>query len=425
MKILRYSSRGPSVQLLQLALCRAGYGPLERDGVFGARTREALQRFQRSHGLSADGVAGERTHASLMPWYTGFLRRRLRPGDSFYSLASQYGVDVAAIELANPGLEPERLAAGSFVTVPLPFDVVPTDIDYTSALCAFCVRGLSARYPFIGAGHSGRSVMGRPLWRMTFGYGQRRVLYAGAFHANEWITSPLLLKYTEELAAAFARGGAVFGRSAAELLENTTFCVVPMVDPDGVDLVTGELDSGPRYARALEIFAAKPDLPFPSGWKANIAGTDLNLQFPALWEQAREIKAAAGVTGPAPADYVGPSPLSAPESRAMYDLARSFSPALVLAYHTQGEVIYWRFGRLEPEGSAELAAAFAAVSGYAPAEVPLSASFAGYKDWFIQDYMRPGFTIEAGRGKNPLPISDFDAIYAANRGILTLAAAGV
>ena len=108
----------------------------------------------------------------------------------------------------------------------------------------------------------------------------------------------------------------------------------------------------------------------------------------------------------------------------MYDLTRAFSPALVLAYHTQGGVVYWRFGELEPPGSAELVSLFSAVSGYAPADVPLSAGFAGYRDWFIQDFARPGFTVEAGRGKKPLPISDFDAIYAANRGILTLAAAG-
>lgn len=412
------------MQLLQLALDRAGFGPLARDGVFGRETREALLRFQGSAGLSADGVAGRETHAALSPWYTGFLRRRLRPGDSFFSLARQYGADVSAIELANPGLRPENLPVGAAVTVPLPFDVVPTDVAYSSALCALCVRGLCARYPFISSGYRGRSVMGRPLWNLSLGGGERRVLCSAAWHANEWITTPLLLKFAEELAAAFARGGTLFGRSAAGLLEGAAICLVPMVDPDGVDLVTGELDSGPRYARALEISAARPDLPFPSGWKANIAGTDLNLQFPAGWERAREIKLAAGVSSPAPADYVGASPLSAPESRAMYDLTRAFSPALVLAYHTQGGVVYWRFGELEPPGSAELVSLFSAVSGYAPADVPLSAGFAGYRDWFIQDFARPGFTVEAGRGKNPLPISDFDAIYAANRGILTLAAAG-
>ena len=44
----------------------------------------------------------------------------------------------------------------------------------------------------------------------------------------------------------------------------------------------------------------------------------------------------------------------------------------------------------------------------------------GYKDWFIMNYRRPGFTIEAGLGNNPLPISGFDEIYRDNIGILVL-----
>jgi len=183
---------------------------------------------------------------------------------------------------------------------------------------------------------------------------------------------------------------------------------------------TGELQSGERFLSARAIAGRWPGIPFPAGWKANIVGTDLNLQYPAEWETARAIKYAAGYTAPAPMNFVGPAPLSAPESRAMADFTRSFDPALVQAWHTQGEVIYWRFSDYEVPGARDIAGTFAAVSGYAAAETPYAASFAGYKDFFIQDYRRPGFTIEAGRGVNPLPIGDFDAIYGAVRGILTL-----
>ena len=61
-------------------------------------------------------------------------------------------------------------------------------------------------------------------------------------------------------------------------------------------------------------------------------------------------------------------------------------------------------------------------AGYSIEEVPYNSSFAGYKDWFIQDYNRPGFTIEAGLGENPLLISQFDEIYRDNLGILILGA---
>ena len=418
MRILRKGSRGPAVQLLQLALERAGFGPLDTDGVFGPATEAALRRFQAANALSPDGVAGSRTHAALRPWYTGYRLHTLRPGDSFWNLGQRYGCGEAAIALANPGLPPERLPVGMELVVPLPFPVVPTSIDYCAELVGFCVQGLAARYPFLRSGQFGRSVLGCPLWSLTLGQGARRALYSAAHHANEWITAPLLLCFVEELAAAFAVGGTVAGLDAAALLAESTLCLVPAVNPDGMDLVTRELHSGESYERARQIAAAYPRFPFPDGWKANLRGVDLNLQYPAGWEQARAIKFAQGVVSPAPADYVGPAPLSAPEALALAELTRRFDPVLVQAWHSQGELIYWRFLDYAPPGAEALGERFAAVSGYALAETPYVSGFAGYKDWFLQDFDRPGYTIEVGRGVNPLPIAEFDGIYRRVRGIL-------
>lgn len=96
---------------------------------------------------------------------------------------------------------------------------------------------------------------------------------------------------------------------------------------------------------------------------------------------------------------------SRPESLAMYGFTRALDPLLTLSYHTQGRVIYWQYDGYDVPGSAAIARQFAAVSGYAVADTPYASGHAGYKDWFIQDYRRPGFTIEAGSGENPLPLS--------------------
>ena len=96
--------------------------------------------------------------------------------------------------------------------------------------------------------------------------------------------------------------------------------------------------------------------------------------------------------------------------------------SLVLAYHTQGKEIYWQFQNYNPPNSFEIGQKIAESSGYLLAETPCNSSFAGFKDWFIQDFNRPGYTIEAGIGENPLPISQFDEIYRDNLGILILGA---
>ncbi len=190
----------------------------------------------------------------------------------------------------------------------------------------------------------------------------------------------------------------------------------------GIDLVTGALNEGEYFDAARRIAARYPSIPFPSGWKADIRGIDLNLQYPAGWETARDNKFALGFVSPAPADYVGSAPLVAPESRAMYDFTMSVSPALTLSYHSQGRVIYRKYADYEPPRSRQIAEAFAAVSGYSVEDTPYASGFAGYKDRFIQSFNRPGYTIEVGLGTNPLPLSRFDGIYSENLGILTYAA---
>ena len=418
MKILRIGAAGPQVQLLQLALQRSGRDPGAADGLFGRRTKRALEAFQLSQGLMPDGVAGAKTHRALRPWYTGYFLYRIRQGDSFYSLARRFGSTMTALEIANPALDPLNLQVGGSITIPLGFDVVPTEIDYCSETVRFCCDGLSARYPILELDTVGSSELGTPLWQLGAGTGDRRVLWNGAHHANEWITAPLLLAAAERIARAASYGTELLGVDCAALLREARLALVPCVNPDGMDLVTGDLDSGAAFADASAIASAFPEIPFPDGWKANIRGVDLNLQYPAGWERAREIKFAQGYTRAAPRDYVGASPLSAAESRAMYAFTLGFDPQRTLSYHTQGGVIYWKYLDMEPPGARSLAQRFSARSGYAVADVPFASGFAGYKDWFILNYDRPGYTIEAGTGDNPLPITLLPQLLRENLGLL-------
>ena len=89
-------------------------------------------------------------------------------------------------------------------------------------------------------------------------------------------------------------------------------------------------------------------------------------------------------------------PLVAPESIALYNFTLFHNFRLILAYHTQGKEIYWEFQNYTPAEAEQIGETFASVSGYRLADVPYNSSFTGYKDWFIQNYRRPRYTIEAG-----------------------------
>lgn len=303
--------------------------------------------------------------------------------------------------------------------------IVSTNVPITSERNTQLIQALARQYPMIRVRQFGTTAFGRPLWALTIGSGGRRVLYTAAHHANEWITACVLLRFAEDLAAAITAGGTVYGVPAATLVQ-TEITLVPLVDPDGVDLVTGAIKPGSvEYELARALSENYPNIPFPDGWKANLLGVDLNLQYPAGWLRAREIKFSQGFTRPGPRDFVGRAPLQQLESRALAELTEEIDPALVLAYHTQGKVIYWQFDGIEVPGAQALAEDFARTSGYGLEDVPPESAFAGYKDWFIQYFRRPGFTIEVGAGENPLPLEQFDEIYRDNLGILTAAATGL
>ena len=301
--------------------------------------------------------------------------------------------------------------------------IVRTDIPITAASCNEMILQIVRTYPFCRSQQLTASAFQRSIRTLVIGNGPRKVLYTAAHHANEWITALVLLKFGEDLAAAIAADGQIGGYNARDVARNATIYMVPMVDPDGVDLVVGAIQPGSvQYETARTLADRYPAIPFPDGWKANLLGVDLNLQYPAGWLQAREIKFSQGYTRPGPRDFVGRAPLNQLESRALAGYTEFIDPALVLAYHTQGGVIYWQYGGIEVPGARELGEEFARVSGYELADVPYESGFAGYKDWFIQYFRRPGYTIEVGRGENPLPISQFDEIYRDNLPILLTAA---
>ena len=290
--------------------------------------------------------------------------------------------------------------------------IVDTKKPITAALCEEYLEEIAEVCPGCALKTLTETAFGRKVQVLTMGTGERKVLFAGAFHANEWITALVLLKFAEQLAADEA------------LRSMATVHFVPMVDPDGVDLVVGAA-TDEEVALAEKLSENYPGIPFPDGWKANLLGVDLNLQYPAGWLQAREIKFMQGYTKPGPRDFVGIAPLWEKEARALADYTIKVDPDLVVAYHTQGQEIYWQFKDIYVPGARELGEEFAKVSGYKLAEVAYNSSFAGYKDWFIQRFRRPGYTIEAGAGENPLPLTDFDEIYKDNVGILRAAMIGM
>ena len=134
----------------------------------------------------------------------------------------------------------------------------------TSELCEDILQTLLQTYPFLRSEELTTTAYGRPVRSLVMGEGERKVMYSASHHANEWITTPLLLKFAEDLAEAVQTGGQVFGVNGRTILKVATIYIVPMVNPDGVDLVTGAVQPGTlEYEAASRIADQLPEIPFP------------------------------------------------------------------------------------------------------------------------------------------------------------------
>ena len=103
------------------------------------------------------------------------------------------------------------------------------------------LRILKQAYPFIKTGSIGKSIMGKDIPFVRIGRGQKEVFYSASYHANEWITSLVLLEFMYDYCNAVQSNSSIWNFSARRLFETVSIYLVPMVNPDGVDLVTGVL----------------------------------------------------------------------------------------------------------------------------------------------------------------------------------------
>ena len=328
----------------------------------------------------------------------------VRPGDTFWKLSTSRNLSVDALLLVNQSLNPNSLAPGTAIKLPrrVITPIVSGRRSYDYKALTADITMLSDIYPFIKVNSIGQSVVGKPIQEIRLGKGNKKVQINASFHANEWITTPILMALLNSFLLSITNVRPIRGVSTMPLYNSVDLSIVPMVNPDGVDLVL----NGPPPELREEVIAINRGSTDFTGWKANIRGVDLNNQYPAKWDFEKE---RTEQNAPAPRDYLGEAPLTEPEAIAMAELAKDNQFDRMLAFHTQGAEFYWGFEGLEPPESQVLALEFERVSGYKA--VQYIDSFAGYKDWFIQEFRRPGFTIELGRGINPLPLSQFDDIY--------------
>ncbi len=242
----------------------------------------------------------------------------------------------------------------------------------------------------------GRSILGRDIDVYYIGKGGVRVAYFSAHHAAESITCNLLFAFMHALL-----GGELeeCGVRRGTLLRTFTLVVVPCVNPDGIELRYRGPGDSPLAARQRKM-AENFDL-----WQANARGVDINHNYGVGFFEYKRLEAELGIE-PGPTRYSGEYPESEPESAAAANLVRCISPSAVISLHSQGEEIYYspRTAR-----TARIAERLAKKVGYRVSVPQGTAAYGGLCD-LTGAYGIPSFTVEVGRGENPLSESSLPSI---------------
>lgn len=255
----------------------------------------------------------------------------------------------------------------------------------------------------------GQSVEGRDILLIKLGKGSKKIVLTGAHHAREYISATFLMETIDEYARAYKNAGKYGEFDLKTLLDEATIYIVPMVNPDGVNLVQNGVESvkDPNKVKSMRMMQDGY-----SEWKANINGVDLNRQYPCHWDEK-----ASNTDVPSSEMYKGTAPATEPEVQAIMKLCEENDFILAASFHTKGEVIYWADSGTNNEipVAERIAQTLADVTGYKlnPVSEDPAVYAAGFENWFRQEYERPGFCVEltpVGNGSAPHDDSQFSTL---------------
>lgn len=225
----------------------------------------------------------------------------------------------------------------------------------------------------------GTSVEGRPIRSIELGNPSAPVvLLTGLMHGVEFIGSLALLDFVRQVA----------GGRHPDLARHARLVVVPVVNPDALH------ENCARLAVGRRAFT-----------RCNARGVDLNRNFPRLRE-GLPVNPLGGSRFRLSPHWVGPAPLSEPETRALHALADGCRPRVSVAFHSFGELVLypWAYTSMpNPKRATYERAGRAFVQGLRGLEYRVMQATDWYStvgdmdDWLDAAYGTLAFTVEVSR----------------------------
>lgn len=270
----------------------------------------------------------------------------------------------------------------------------------------------------------GVSADNRSIFEIVIGTdnAKKDIYFIAGVCGAEYMTSLVIMKQVEYFLHYYDAGD-YEGYSYADLFDSVRVHVVPMLNPDGVNLAqhffSGIHDEDIKrrikdwYDRDQSAGGINLNLDnYLRFFFANAKGTDLRKNFPYQWDlvSTTAFPASNGYRG----DYGG----SEAEVRSIVHALKTVKPELVVTYHTTGSRLFYNFG--QPDEILSVARNYGLYLGklmtYEASEKKLIEDGYGTLSGYCNNILQiPALTVNLGNGAAPLALSEFNAIWNATR----------
>ncbi len=265
---------------------------------------------------------------------------------------------------------------------------------YTTDEVARDIKLIAKQYPdAVTVSSAGKSTRGQDLTLVKLGHGNKKALITGGIHSREHLTVTFTMLCLEEYAAAYcSKTGAYGDYNMKQLLDSYTLYIVPLMNPDGMDVVTKFTNPLYNYTGSRMEF------------KSNANGVNLNRNFPFYWGSITDGGISTRYTDAQ--KYKGPSAGSEAETKAIMNLCKQNRFEWLFSMHLRGNCIYWRDSASGTiPGDWNLTQKLTNKCGYWAVETSTAANDygGGLENWFRGAYKRPGLCIELVPSNIPSP----------------------
>lgn len=254
-------------------------------------------------------------------------------------------------------------------------------LPYTYGRMCRAVKRLEEKYnKTIGTVCVARSTQGRNIPVISLGFGKKKVLAVSAVHGREYVSTGYILLCMEEYAQAFCGKEDYCGFDVRKLLCENTLHIVPMANPDSVEIALGREEPQVKLEDLCAEF-----------YKNNANNVNLNANFPFEWQAV-------------PASRQGGSrEASEAETRFLIRLCEKYKYEKMLSFHSRGDCLYWRdAGNSEVAGDRELAEKLRNICGFSLCKPTANKEdyAGGFENWFRYKFRRPAVCVELIKDEN-------------------------